>query len=341
LNLSIFAKTAMSYPLSGILHATDRFRNKPSILILMYHRVLNIRALRGLIQGGMYVDAETFERHVCYLKRHYEIVPLEACLEILRKKEPGNRRVCCITFDDGWKDFHDNAFPVLKKHDAAATVFLPTEFIGTDHVFWTDKIGRILVDLDGKGRVSGVSDPEEPMIGMICDLPGSTPERFEYAIRMLKTLPPCRIDDICENLCSRLEIRIDGSDRSFLSWDEVRTLRDSGVIHFGSHTRNHVILTTVDENTVSEELAGSRATLLDKGAVSESFIPFSYPNGNHTDRIANMAKSAGYSMAVTTIKGWNRYMDSPVDLFRLERVGIHQDMASTDSLFTCRIHGVF
>ncbi|MBE0604451.1 MAG: polysaccharide deacetylase family protein [Deltaproteobacteria bacterium] len=341
MNFSIYAKRVVSYPLSGILRATGRFGKRPSILILMYHRVLNIRALRGLIQEGMYVDVETFGKHVRFLKRHYEIVPLEACLEIMQKKEFAKRPFCCITFDDGWKDFHDHAFPVLKNHDAVATVFLPTAFIGTDRLFWTDKLGRILTELNGKGSVRGLADLSEPMIEKICDLSGSPMERFEEAIRMLKALPARRIDDINDILCRRLGISIDGSERSFLSWEEVRAMRERGVVRFGSHTRNHVILTTVDEQTISEELAESKSALLEKGAVSESFIPFSYPNGDHTDRIADLVKSAGYTMALTTKKGWNRYVDGPVDLFRLERVGIHQDMSSTDSMFSCRINGIY
>jgi len=341
LNFSICAKRVLSYPLSGILRATGRFGNGPSILILMYHRVSDIRALSGLIQEGMYVNVETFEKHVRFLKRHYEIVPLEACLEIMQKKESPNRPVCCITFDDGWKDFHDHAFPILKYHDAVATVFLPTAFIGTDRLFWTDRLGRILVELEGRGNDRALADPSEPMIETICGFSGSPMERFEEAIRMLKALPPRRIDGIIEILCRRLGITFDVSERSFLSWEEVRAMRESGAARFGSHTRNHVILTTVDEQTVSEELAESKTALLEKGAVSESFIPFSYPNGNYTDRIADLVKSAGYSMALTTKKGWNRYMDGPVDLFRLERVGIHQDMSSTDSMFSCRIHGIY
>ena len=338
---SVFAKTVLSYPLAGLLRATACFGNRMSATILMYHRILDPRSLRGLMQEGMYVDVKTFERQVEYLKRHYDVVSLETCLKTMRNREKPERPFCCITFDDGWKDFYDNAFPVLKKHDAAATVFLPTEFIGTDESFWTDRLGRIVVELEARGRERVPADPAEPMIERISALPGSMMERFETAIQMLKPLPAGRIRDINDNFFARLEITRDGSERSFLSWEEVRAMKESGAVRFGSHTRNHVILTTVDDKTVYDELAESKGKLLKEGAVSESFIPFSYPNGDHTDRIADMVKSAGYNMALTTKRGRNRYMDGPVDVFRLERIGIHQDMTATDSMFSCRINGIF
>jgi peptidoglycan/xylan/chitin deacetylase (PgdA/CDA1 family) len=341
MNPSVFAKTALSYPLAGLLRAREWFGSRPSALILMYHRILDSRAVRGLMQEGMYVDIGTFERHVEYLKRRYDVVSLESCRETLRNRKTPERPFCCITFDDGWKDFYDNAFPVLEKHDIPSTVFLPTEFIGTDESFWTDRLGRIIVELEAGGRDRVQADPAEPMIEKISALSGSPMERFEEAIRMLKPLPAGRIRDINDNFFARLAIPREGSERSFLNWEEVRAMKESGRVRFGSHTRNHVILTTVDENTAFRELAESKEKLLEEKAVSESFVPFSYPNGDHTDRIVEMVERAGYGMAVTTKRGRNRYMDGPIDVFRLERIGIHQDMSSTDSMFSCRIHGIF
>jgi hypothetical protein len=220
-------------------------------------------------------------------------------------------------------------------------VFLPTDFIDTDEEFWTDRLGRVIAALEARGKDFAADDPAEPMIGKIAALPGPPMDRFEAAIGMLKPLPAGRIRDINDNFFTRLEIPRNGSERSFLSWEEVRAMRESGVVRFGSHTRSHVILTTVDEKLIFEELSRSKERLLGEKAVSESFIPFSYPNGDHTDRIVEMVRRAGYSMALTTRRGDNRYMNGPVDVFRLKRIGIHQDMSSTNSLLSCRIGGIF
>ena len=39
-------------------------------------------------------------------------------------------RTVVLTFNNGLRDFHINAFPVLQEHSFPATVFLPTDFIG-------------------------------------------------------------------------------------------------------------------------------------------------------------------------------------------------------------------
>jgi len=68
-----------------------------------------------------------------------------------------------------------------------------------------------------------------------------------------------------------------------------------------------------------------------------SVIPFCYPNGNYTGRIAALVRDAGYHVSVTTNHGWNRRNADP---FQLRRIGIHQDMTSTTAMFGCRVVGV-
>lgn len=92
------------------------------------------------------------------------------------------------------------------------------------------------------------------------------------------------------------------------------------------------------EPEIRDELANSRKRLISEKAVDPVFIPFSYPNGNYTDRIAKMVRDAGYDLAVTTENGWNHNRS---DLFALKRISIHQDMTSTEAMLGCRILGIF
>lgn len=86
----------------------------------------------GGIQAGMYVDQETFEVHLEFLKKHFKMVPLSNLLPSIGKSYGSNSKpLCVLTFDDGYYDFYEHAFPVLKAYQVPATVFLPVDFIGS------------------------------------------------------------------------------------------------------------------------------------------------------------------------------------------------------------------
>ena len=73
---------------------------------------------------------EIFQQHVRLLKSlGYKGVDLNTGIAALKKKSQ-TEKLAVITFDDGYRDFYTNAFPVLQKHGFTATMFLPTAFIG-------------------------------------------------------------------------------------------------------------------------------------------------------------------------------------------------------------------
>lgn len=91
--------------------------------ILMYHAVRS-DAPRG---AGLVVSARSFERQMCFLKeRHYNVVPLEEIAAMIKEKKKIPPKTIAITFDDGYWDNYTYAYPVLKKYNLPATVFLIT-----------------------------------------------------------------------------------------------------------------------------------------------------------------------------------------------------------------------
>ena len=61
----------------------------------------------------------------------FSFVSLESIVSILKKGEHGGlRKKVVVTFDDGYRDFMDNALPILLRYGVPATVFLVTEMLG-------------------------------------------------------------------------------------------------------------------------------------------------------------------------------------------------------------------
>ena len=287
----------------------------------------------------MYVSPATFECHLAFLKKYFNTISLNylTAKNGLDGIAKNSKPLCALTFDDGWKDFYDYAFPLLVKYQQPATVFLPTEFIGTRKQFWTDCF-TYLLSCRQATTLEKLSDPDILIIIKYLDgLRGSFHNRLENGIEYLKGYPLCTIKKVLGGLSEIWRVDIDKSDRDFLNWAEIAEMKDSGLVSFGSHTVSHEILTTLNKKTIKKELIDSRKELLEKNVFDSSCISFCYPNGNYTQEIADMLRSSGYHLAVTTKNGWNH---ADADKFTLKRVGIHEDMTSTTALFACRIAGL-
>lgn len=97
-------------------------REKNAASILMYHSV-------GRNSAFFTVRPEEFEKQLRYLRdNRFTIISLSTLLERLEQNQSLAHTVV-ITFDDGYKDNYDVAFPLLKKYKMPATIFLTTNYI--------------------------------------------------------------------------------------------------------------------------------------------------------------------------------------------------------------------
>lgn len=66
------------------------------------------------------------------LKKNYEVKSLSEILDFVEGKDDPPKNVVAVTFDDGYQDIYTNAYPILKKHDFPATVFITTGYCGRE-----------------------------------------------------------------------------------------------------------------------------------------------------------------------------------------------------------------
>ena len=325
----------------GVVSLRLRKRTKTGFLILMYHRVVSKNEAKKGVQAGMYVDPETFELHIRFLRKYFRIAPIsEMFINSGSSFDNSNKKsVCFLTFDDGWLDFYEYAYPILKKLEIPATVFLPTNFIGTERWFWTDRLAHLLIKKrNTNNSITRKQASDNNLVDKLESLRGHFEFQLEEAISMLKEYRVNEIEEILSDLAVRWYLDSTIAGRAFLTWEEVSEMARSGLISYGSHTASHQILTTLTDEEIQNELMISKEKLIAEKVVDPSFIPFCYPNGNYNEKIAKMVKKAGYSLAVTTNNGWNY---QPFDPFTLRRIAIHQDMTSTEAMFGCRVAGIF
>lgn len=106
--------------------------NKPSIPILMYHSISDEAETGVHPYYRTSTSPQQFASQMKYLHESgYRTASLPEVVSELREQGAVAEKHVVITFDDGYRDFHDNAFPILDQYHFGATVFLPTAYIGT------------------------------------------------------------------------------------------------------------------------------------------------------------------------------------------------------------------
>jgi peptidoglycan/xylan/chitin deacetylase (PgdA/CDA1 family) len=104
---------------------------RPALPILMYHSISDDLEPDVSPYYKTSTSPARFALQVRWLAGEgFRAVGLDEGLELAGREKLGEEKVVVMTFDDGFRDFYDSAFPVLKAHGYAATVFLPTAFIG-------------------------------------------------------------------------------------------------------------------------------------------------------------------------------------------------------------------
>ena len=103
-----------------------------SVPILMYHSVSADPEPGVAAYYRTTTSPAVFQQQIRWLRdAGYHSMDLPVLVEQVRQQQPLPAKTVVITFDDGFRDFYTNAFPVLREHRFTATVFLPTAFIGS------------------------------------------------------------------------------------------------------------------------------------------------------------------------------------------------------------------
>jgi peptidoglycan/xylan/chitin deacetylase (PgdA/CDA1 family) len=107
------------------------FNGKASLPILMYHSIADENETGVHPYYRTTTTPSVFAQHMKHLSDHgYSTINLAEAAQYLRNGPPP-KKCAVITFDDGYNDFYCHAFPTLSRYHFAATVFLPTAYIGT------------------------------------------------------------------------------------------------------------------------------------------------------------------------------------------------------------------
>jgi len=315
-------------------HRMSLLTQDPQLWVLMYHRILPQEDIRyRLEEPGMIVTPDTFAMHLRELKRHFDLMDFSEWLRLRAAGEPLPRRACTITFDDGWHDNYEYALPIIKASATPVTLFAVVEKIGTDFQFWPNIVSALLVS----NALSAMQ--QQPLLASALKQVAATADtgNREFMAAVIKTLKQFSDADIFAALDAigwqqHLSFAL---PRGLMTWDELRTMSDSGLVTIGSHTCNHKRLNAqLSGAEITHEIITSKA-LLKKQMPAAADI-FCFPNGDYNS-VALDAVTQTYNAAVTTRRGIVNAAHTPVH--QLCRIGLHEQVSHTPRLLGARLSG--
>ena len=314
------------------------------VLILSYHRVvgdLAAEAARGL--PTLNISQKTFRRQLVQLLETHDIVSLDAALEVLAGTRRARRDVAVITFDDGYRDVYDWAFPSMRELGVTGVSYVPSNFIGTRNRLGHDRLWpacKALSERGGNISELGLSPQFASWMSFAYEGRATPNKALERLIGSHATPALYRLADALEDKLGLAGAPV-SEGQLMMSWDMLRELSAAGW-DIGGHTANHTVLTNQTLTCARSEIFQCRDAI--EQGVRRPVRHFAYCNGYYSAGIARALHEAGFVSGVTT-------EDMPnvpgVDPFALKRKVLWEASSAgalgdySPSLTACQLDDVF
>jgi peptidoglycan/xylan/chitin deacetylase (PgdA/CDA1 family) len=266
----------------------------PGVIVLMYHRINGPAPEDQSLTG---LPVQHFAAQMRWVRDNCDPIhpdELQARVTRVRTSKPA----VLVTFDDGYRDYHDRAYPVLRELRIPAVVFLATSFIdaGGEGLLWTEQL-QWAAQSTKRERVT------LPWSGETLPLDNNDARAAmgAKARQHLKSLPDgerrAALDALLEALGNP-----PSRGREMLNWDEVRATMDYTI--YGGHSHTHPIMSRLDREAADREVRTCRERIVAETGRAPRY--FAYPNGKPSDftpETQEILRRHGFDVAFATSEG--------------------------------------
>ena len=295
-------------------HATAR--------ILYYHRVND--------EGDPLfaaISPRLFEQQMRHLARYHKVASIS---EIMRHLEDGEspETLIGITFDDGYQDNYEYAFPILQRYGLPATIFLTTGSIDSREPLWFERLAEAIKITTREYLDLEIDIPQRFWMRTLEERLASNRQIFLLLRSIGNVERNQRLLEILKHLGAERE---SARKNKMLTWDQIRVMK-ANRINFGGHTVTHPFLSRLTPSETLWELSESKRRIEEE--LQQPVRYFAYPNGREEDFAAANAetlRTVGYQAAMTTIWGMNY---PATDRMQLKRGGPWE---SSEALFAWKM----
>ncbi len=285
-----------------------------SVVILRYHSVKDEpEEFSHTIGNGIIHSTDVFREHMRQLADNYNPVSMDEVTAFLTGGLKLPRLAVAVTFDDGYKDNHEIAAPILAEYGVPATFYvivgsiesddapwfvrIRSAFSNTKNATWRDKAGRQYDLTNPTARQQARRQATAYCASATGDLQGKRTAEIEKDLDIL--------------------VQLQNTDL-MLSWNDIRSLKKQGNL-IGSHSMSHPNLAHVCKADMKQELSDSKIIL--ERELGDEIKHFAYPNPIlepiWNESTYNAAKEIGYRTVTTCDRGRVTRNDDPVRLRRM------------------------
>jgi len=284
-------------------------------VILCFHRVK--APSNSLLDRRVgVISPNNFRKAIRFMKiMGYEFFSLENLLSMI---EIGKfRKVAVVTFDDGFKDLYQNAYPILLELNAPFTLFLTTMLIDSKKLLWLHKLYISLDRLPLKETESilisysdGASNIEDMSIFIGKIIHSKNKKNIIELVAAVSSA--ARVDEEEERkLAADL----------YLSGEEIHEMKSNGLT-VETHGHEHWPLTNLDEKETREEIKSSIRFIEDKLDSSPKY--FALPSGTSNRFTKELVTKLGLKAIVTIER--KIITKATVALYSLPRICVYDDI---------------
>lgn len=217
--------------------------------------------MNKIINFHRVTDMVWLDNIICYLKTKYKFINTTD-LYAFYKNGISLNNTCHITIDDGDKSFYDCIFPILKKHNVPASIYVSPKIITEKSNYWFQEImGYNQLEL--KQIMSDMSK-----------IPINSLMKFSVE-SILKTYNIEQIHEIIKIYKKKTNTQKKVFQN--MTINNLKEVNQSKLISIGAHTLNHPILQNEDDNTSRYEIKESILKL--STLLNQEIKYFAYPNG--------------------------------------------------------------
>ena len=314
-------------------------------LVVGYHRVVeDFPSSARDYMPSMLISVATLERQLDWIGRRYRFVDPDTMEQQLDGRPgSGHPPAALVTFDDGYRDVYEHAFPLLRRKGIPALVFVVTDLVGSPELQFHDELYLLLAR-----ALTLWQAPERQLQAVLREAKAGPLPAWEITAdprRLMRTLFGTLTQGQLRGVISvlRRQTAIPETQRAELTsmdWDMLAEMQRAG-IHIGSHTQSHALLTNEPAAKVETELRGSRRAITDRLGIAPSH--FAYPDGRFNASVSQAVEDAGYRYGYTTCRHRDRKRPAMTIPRRLlwENACLGAFGRFSPAVLDCQVNGVF